>query len=533
MRIVKQRKRSGPKVSLILLDWAVRESFHLLHYLKNQTVPRDYFEVIVLEYYDHVSPAVRHFESEVDTWVLLQMPGDCYYHKHLMYNAGIVLSEGDVLMFGDSDAMVRPTFIERIATSFERDRLLVYHMDEFRNVRRDFYPFNYPSFEKVLSDGCINNVGGKTKGVLDKVDPIHTCNYGACMCARRDDIIAIGGADEDFTYLGHICGPYDMTFRLMNFGRRLVWETEEYLYHTWHPGTDGADNYLGPHDGMNMSTTALQSLTSGRIQPLVENRAISELRRGQHDKRASSDLLDLLIDPTYKDAFNRAKLPDASKTRVVAAAAGAGIVATGAAFASYRGFDVYHVNGVFYGVPETLGTVDPSRAGWSSDERIIRGASFSEIRSELDSCEAHLIESRSNLNICAVGERYAIVPRSLGPVDFRVRKQRDDGRIAWADSLTEARSKAETLSSRGQALPRRAPAESKSPAVLDDSQAMPQPDSISSLTLQVARLKQRLSQVEEAVANIYGSRIWRTLVRIGGIINAVFRSRTRSDNQQQ
>ncbi len=259
-----------------------------------------------------------------------------------------------------------------------------------------------------------------------------------------------------------------------------------------HPGTDGADNYLGPHDGMNMSTTALQSLTSGRIQPLVENRAISELRRGQHDKRASSDLLDLLIDPTYKDAFSRAKLPDASKRRVVAAAAGAGIVATGAAFASYRGFDVYHVNGVFYGVPETLGAVDPSRPGWNSDDRIIRGASFSQIRSELDSCEAHLIESRSNLNICAVGERYAIVPRSLGPVDFRVRKQRDDGRIAWADSLTEARSKAETLSSRGQALPRRAPAESKSPAVLDDSRAMPQPDSISSLTLQVAQLKQRL-----------------------------------------
>ncbi len=187
MRIVKQRRRSDPKVSLILLDWAVRESFHLLHYLKNQTVPRDYFEVIVLEYYDHVSPAVRHFESEVDTWVLLQMPGDCYYHKHLMYNAGIVLSEGDVLMFGDSDAMVRPTFIERIATSFERDRFLVYHMDEFRNVRRDFYPFNYPPFEEVLSDGCINNVGGKTKGVLDRVDPIHTRNYGACMCARRDD----------------------------------------------------------------------------------------------------------------------------------------------------------------------------------------------------------------------------------------------------------------------------------------------------------------------------------------------------------
>ena len=99
-------------------------------------------------------------------------------------------------------------------------------MDEFRNVRRDLYPFNYPSFEEVLGDGCINNIDGKTKGVLDTIDPMHTRNYGACMCALREDIISIGGADEDLTYLGHICGPYDMTFRLMNFGRRLRWDTE-------------------------------------------------------------------------------------------------------------------------------------------------------------------------------------------------------------------------------------------------------------------------------------------------------------------
>jgi len=66
----------------------------------------------VVEYYDHVSDAVRKFESEIDTWVLLEMPRDCYYHKHLMYNAGIVSRprrDSDVRRF---DAMVRPTFVE-------------------------------------------------------------------------------------------------------------------------------------------------------------------------------------------------------------------------------------------------------------------------------------------------------------------------------------------------------------------------------------------------------------------------------------
>src|ERR1700730_4514776 len=155
MRIIKQSTRKHARLSLILLDWGVRETFHLLHYLKDQTVSRESFEVIVIEYYDTVSEAVGKVESEIDTLVLLEMPSECYYHKHLMYNAGTVLSGGEILLFGDSDAMVRPTFVETILKAFERDRLIVYHMDEFRNIRRDLYPFTYPAFEDVLGEGCV------------------------------------------------------------------------------------------------------------------------------------------------------------------------------------------------------------------------------------------------------------------------------------------------------------------------------------------------------------------------------------------
>jgi hypothetical protein len=101
------------------------------------------------------------------------------------------------------------------------------------------------------------------------------------MCARREDLIAIGGADEHIDYLGHICGPYDMTFRLVNMGRREVWSESEFSYHTWHPGQAGSDNYLGPHDGRHMSTTALEALLTGRKTPLVENDAIRARRLGR------------------------------------------------------------------------------------------------------------------------------------------------------------------------------------------------------------------------------------------------------------
>ena len=175
----------------------------------------------------------------MDQWIILGMPSNVYFHKHLMYNIGIVSGRGKIITVCDSDAMVAPTFVESIIESFEEDRNIVLHMDEVRNIDKKFYPFNYPSIEEVISEGCINWKDGKTTGLLDQEDILHTRNYGACMAALREDLINIGGADEHIDYLGHICGPYEMTFRLVNAGKKEVWHQEEFLYHTWHTGQAG------------------------------------------------------------------------------------------------------------------------------------------------------------------------------------------------------------------------------------------------------------------------------------------------------
>lgn len=306
MKLLKQSRRWQPKVSLILLDWSVRESFHLLHYLARQDVPREAFEVLVIEYYSRVSDAIRKFEDEVDTWLLLEMPEDCYYHKHLMYNAGIVFARGEICVICDSDAMVKPGFIRAIAEAFDREPKLVLHIDQFRNNRGDLYPFNFPTFEEVEGEGCINNAGGRTTGICDRRDPIHTRNYGACMCARRADLIAIGGADEHVDFVGHICGPYDMTFRLVNSGKKEFWHPAEFMYHTWHPGQAGVDNYFGPHDGRHVSTTSLAALSSRRVRPLLENPAIRQLR--ERPGAPADELLPALIRPEGPSEWRRARL---------------------------------------------------------------------------------------------------------------------------------------------------------------------------------------------------------------------------------
>ena len=292
--IFNQNPSPPPLISIILLDWSIRESFHILYYLSRQTIPREQYEVIWIEYYNKRAPEIEAGIEEskklgippiVDKCIVMDMPKNIYYHKHLIYNIGTLVARGKIVTFCDSDAIVKPTFIESIIESFDEDSNIVLQMDEVRNNDKRFYPFNYPSIEEVIGEGCINWRDGKTTGLLDRDDPLHTRNYGACMAALRDDLINICGADEHIDYLGHICGPYEMTFRLVNAGKKEVWHQEEFLYHTWHPGTAGKGNYLGPHDGRHMSTTALKIQVTGRIFPLVENPAINELRhKHEHDQ---------------------------------------------------------------------------------------------------------------------------------------------------------------------------------------------------------------------------------------------------------
>ncbi|MCK4602673.1 MAG: glycosyltransferase, partial [Phycisphaerae bacterium] len=206
---------------------------------------------------------------------------EVYYHKHLMYNLGIALASGQIIVICDSDALAKPTFLASIIRSFEDDPNIVLHLDEVRNNSGRFYPFNYPHWDEITGEGATNWTGDKPFGIVDEQDPLHSRNYGACMAALRKDLIAIGGADEHIDYLGHICGPYEMTFRLVNTGKREIWHDSEWLYHVWHPGQAGDCNYAGPHDGKHMSSMALTARVTMRVRPFLENPVIERLRTGQ------------------------------------------------------------------------------------------------------------------------------------------------------------------------------------------------------------------------------------------------------------
>jgi glycosyltransferase involved in cell wall biosynthesis len=287
--IVLRRARPGCKVSVILIDWGVRESFHGVEYLNRQTVPRSDYELIWLEFYNRKPDKLRKIvESGVDglppldQWITAGYGDDGIYSKHRLYNIGILAAQGEICVICDSDAIFTPTFIEKIIQAFNDTPRAVIHLDEIRNNDHSFFPFRYPTLDEVKGKGCINWQGAISVGLDNHPDKLHKANYGACMAAKRADLIAVGGSDEHLDYLGYVCGPYELTFRLMNYGLEERWLLDEYLYHTWHPNENSINTeYHGPHDGRFMSLRALEALADRRVLPCLENPWIARTRNGE------------------------------------------------------------------------------------------------------------------------------------------------------------------------------------------------------------------------------------------------------------
>ncbi len=276
------------KVSVILVDWSVRESFHAIDYLNRQTIPRSDYEIIWVEYYEHRPEAIQEHVNlgKVDKWIVLNKTG--MYIKHLMYNEGIVASEGDIVVICDSDALFSPTFIESILTTFDKHKRenIVLYLEEVRSNNKHFYPFKNASWGEVMTaPGLVNwdNVASKPLHLTTTHDMLHYRNYGACFCARRKDIIEVGGYDEHSSYHSFLCGPYELGWRMVNRGYQEIWHQNEWILHVWHPWVRAGADIMGESDGRLINAMALEMRKTGRVAPLVENEKIRALRTARAD----------------------------------------------------------------------------------------------------------------------------------------------------------------------------------------------------------------------------------------------------------
>jgi hypothetical protein len=377
-RLLLNARRARPKISVILIDWGVRESFHSLHYLNRQSVPRSEYELIWLEFYDREPAGLRRalddpdWHPVLDKWIVLGYPSDYLFHKHRLYNVGILAAEGDVCVICDSDAIFLPTFIESVIRAFEETPNAVIHLDQVRNDHQRFYPFNYPDVADVITQPGVVNWHYRaetTRGLDRSPDMIHAANYGACMAARRLDLLAVGGADEHLDYLGYICGPYDLTFRLVNYGRTERWLREEYLYHVWHPNQSGVNtDYQGPHDGSYMSLLALDARARWRIQPHKRCPWMPRFRsvRPGDVEWVLSRLADR-EEPAWRVGNQPTEPPDYVYW----------------VDRDFRGFNVFCHSGRWYALPENAGKFRPRKARRGGYATLLQAETKAELKEEM------------------------------------------------------------------------------------------------------------------------------------------------------
>ncbi|MBI3862015.1 MAG: glycosyltransferase family 2 protein [Planctomycetia bacterium] len=263
----------APKISIILLDWSCRESFHALKWLQRQDVPRHEYELIWIELYDRVLPEAL---AAADVVVTLSQQG--MYHKHKGYNVGTLLARGKIVTVCDSDAVFPEHFIRSILTAFHdeqtgRDRSLVLMHHELRTSQ------TYPP---VLDDS--GELNDQERWQWWDIVP----NAGACLSVLRNDAVRFGGFDECPSYRGYLCGPYDLGWRLVNAGIPEIWhDLSCVLWHFAHPDPIGTNGFVPSFKRMLENTyphvdlhalTAVEQFSAGQVLPRLENPDIHRLR---------------------------------------------------------------------------------------------------------------------------------------------------------------------------------------------------------------------------------------------------------------
>jgi hypothetical protein len=262
-----------PKVSLILLDWSVREHFQAFEWLPRQNVPREMYELIWIELYDRVTPEAL---DVADVVITCHQQGK--YHKHKGYNIGLLQARGQIITICDSDAVFPPDFIASILNSFQAGEA---------STPLSLVLMHYQWRTDQLYPNGLSDISQLSQYEWKDLWP----NVGACMSVRKVDAIRFGGFDEDLSYRGYMCGPYDLGWRLVNAGIPEIWHDEQVaLWHFAHPDPVASFNQRPtfrlwreishPHV-LGHAMTAVEAFSTGRLLPLRENPEIHTLRLKQ------------------------------------------------------------------------------------------------------------------------------------------------------------------------------------------------------------------------------------------------------------
>lgn len=272
-----------PKMSIVMVDGSFRESYHAIDFFCRQDVPPDSYELIWVEYYDTINPALAEKIARYPNARIITLGREGVYHSSYCFNAGIAASRGELILIPDADLVAEPDMLGQVWEMHQTDERLVMYL--FRYEEPEHLHQETPTLEH-LREVCF--MRGPS-------------NFGACLTVRKRWLLEINGYEQHETFgTGFHANGMDINTRLKNLGLPVMWHPRIKLYHPWHPFTKASDNAYQIQEvviryrAVNLLTHAYEGIDAARNLPFP---ADLEAKIQQRAKYLSQSRLQKLMTP--------------------------------------------------------------------------------------------------------------------------------------------------------------------------------------------------------------------------------------------
>jgi hypothetical protein len=217
------------KISVIVWDGNFRENLHTIEFFANQSLSKDDYEFIWVDYYNS-NDRVRKIISGHPNFklVTLNNPTDDKWHLGMCMNKGVEEASGDIILLPDGDIVVEDDFLSYIRKEHEK------HMDLVLYHRRLDEP---ASAHSTRSNSDI----GYLKSVVKLTTPT---NFAGCFSLLKSNFNKVLGYEEHNAFCGPGMNAMEINSRFRNAGLCIKWSTDKMIYHPWHPSSTNAGEFF-------------------------------------------------------------------------------------------------------------------------------------------------------------------------------------------------------------------------------------------------------------------------------------------------
>jgi GT2 family glycosyltransferase len=207
-----------PKISVVIPTYnRLEELQHTIPSLLAQDLPRDSYELIVADSRSNDGTTEYLAKIALEAPNVLHKPG-AYSGRGAARNAGIAAASGELVLFNDSDIIASPDLLRRhLERHAEGKKIAVVGLEV---QVKDLQEYERKRDRPELRDP-LHAPGRKTLPWL------YFLTGNASV--RKEDLLAVGGFDENFTGYGH--EDLELGYRLERSGVTICYEPRAVNYH--------------------------------------------------------------------------------------------------------------------------------------------------------------------------------------------------------------------------------------------------------------------------------------------------------------